>query len=337
MKLVTICIAAFNAEKYIGKAIDSALIQSYRNTEILICDDKSTDKTLEIISSYNSPKIRILKNSSNLGYLKTFNKLLHSANGEYICFLDADDFMDERKLLIQASFLDANPSISLVGTGVFRTNESGDIVGEENYPEQSHDIKKDLQLNVAVCFCGSSVMIRTHVVQDIGGYREFFIGCPAEDFDWIRRIAERFECANIDENLYFYRFAEGSLTKQVHYDIKARHAAEIAMFLSEERRLNNEDSLMNSKLTGLKSFFSEIENRYLDDPALLYRKTAFEHAVNTDYKKALLDIKKAFFFGGFSLAFIKSIAFIGTVVILPNKLLLKVKNFFGLKNISKRL
>jgi glycosyltransferase involved in cell wall biosynthesis len=337
MKLVTICIAAFNAEKYIGKAVESALAQNYQNIEILICDDGSTDNTIEIIEAYKSANISILKNKNNLGYLRTFNKLLYAANGEYISFLDADDFIDERKILLQVDYLNVNPSVYLVGTGVFRTDESGVVVGQEKYPSKSSEITNHLNSHVGVCFCGSSVMIRKDIVTSIGGYREFFIGCPAEDYDWIRRISEQYECSNIDESLYFYRYADGSLTKKVHYDLKARHASEIAKFLSEQRTSKGEDSLMNNELSGLGSFFNNIENKYLIDAGLLYRKTAFEHAVNSDYRKSLTDLKKAFHHGRFNLAFIKIMVLISVVFVFPNELLLKLKNIFRLKNISNDL
>lgn len=337
MELVTICIAAYNAEKYIKTAIESALNQEYQHLEILVCDDYSTDKTAEIIDSYNNPKIRLIKNTKNLGYLRTFNKLLYLAQGEFICFLDADDFIDKRKVTSQVNFLQENPSVSLIGTGVYRTNESGIVVGEEHFPQLDSDIKDYLGSNIDVCFCGSSVMIRKEVVVTIGGYREYFIGCPAEDFDWLRRISENFECANLEENLYFYRYADGSLTRKVHYDLKARHASEIAKYLSVQRQQFNEDSLSNKDLKGLTEFIQSINKKYKDKPGLLYRKTAFEHALNSNYSNSISDLKIALRYDRLSLSIIKTAIFICIVGVFPHKLLLKFKNLFGFKNISNEL
>ena len=334
MKLVTICIAAYNAEKYIGKAIESALAQVYDHIEILICDDCSSDKTEQIAKSYKDERIKLQKNAKNLGYLRTFNKLLNSAKGEFICFIDADDFIDQRKVSSQVEFLTKNSEISLVGTGVCRTDESGSVVGNELFPQLDADIKRYLDLNVDVCFCGSSVMIRKEVITLIGGYREYFIGCPAEDFDWLRRISEKFKCANLEGNYYFYRYTDGSLTRKVHYDIKARYAADIAKFLSNQRKQSNSDSLMNPDIHGLSKFIQGINKKYQQSPGLIYRKTAFEHALNSSYRACFIDLKIAFRYGHLSFTVIKTCMLICAVLIFPNSFLLKFKNFFGLNNIS---
>jgi len=98
LALVSITLATYNGEKYIQEQIESILQQSYQHFEILIQDDNSQDKTLEILQSYNDPRIKIEKNSTNLGYIKNFETVLKRAKGEYITICDQDDIWREEKL-----------------------------------------------------------------------------------------------------------------------------------------------------------------------------------------------------------------------------------------------
>lgn len=91
---------AYNAEKYIEESICSILDQTYSCFELLIVDDHSTDATLDIIKKYanNDSRIKIFKNTSNLGVAESRNKAIESAIYKYICFLDSDDMWEPQKL-----------------------------------------------------------------------------------------------------------------------------------------------------------------------------------------------------------------------------------------------
>jgi len=80
--LISICIPVFNGEKYIKESIDNVLIQTEKNFELLIVDNCSTDYTLEIVASYNDPRIIVFKNTSNLGSLRNFNRCIELSRGE---------------------------------------------------------------------------------------------------------------------------------------------------------------------------------------------------------------------------------------------------------------
>lgn len=92
--LVSIIMSAYNAGKYIKQAIDSVLCQSYINIELIICDDSSTDNTCEIIKGYKDERIKLIQNKQNSGsaYIPRYKAFMHS-NGQYIMYLDADDFL----------------------------------------------------------------------------------------------------------------------------------------------------------------------------------------------------------------------------------------------------
>jgi glycosyltransferase involved in cell wall biosynthesis len=91
--LVSICIPSYNAEKYIKETIISALSQTYQNIEVIIVDDHSNDRTIEIIKSFSDPRISLHINKKNLGPSITWNKLIDLAQGRYLKILCHDDII----------------------------------------------------------------------------------------------------------------------------------------------------------------------------------------------------------------------------------------------------
>ena len=90
---ISVIVAAYNTEKYIQKCMDSLINQTYKNIEIIVVDDASTDGTLKILESYKK-KIKIIKNEENKGQAYARNRALEIATGEYIGFVDSDDYID---------------------------------------------------------------------------------------------------------------------------------------------------------------------------------------------------------------------------------------------------
>lgn len=113
--LVTVFIPVYNAEKYIKECIESVLAQTYQNFEILVVDDGSTDKSLDIIRTYNDERIRIYANDKNCGIPYTRNRGLELARGKYIAFLDADDVAYPKRLQKSVEFLEKHPEYRVVG------------------------------------------------------------------------------------------------------------------------------------------------------------------------------------------------------------------------------
>ena len=107
--LVSIIMPSFNTAKYIGKSIESVLMQSYTNWELIIIDDCSQDDFDSAISKYLSDsRIRILKNDINMGAAESRNRGLREAKGQWIAFLDSDDLWDREKLEKQINFMETN-------------------------------------------------------------------------------------------------------------------------------------------------------------------------------------------------------------------------------------
>lgn len=99
--LVSVIIPCYNSEKYIKKAIQSVIDQDYSNIEIIVVDDCSRDETYSIVKSINSDKLKILRNKVNQGVSYSRNLGISIAKGEWIAFLDSDDYWDENKIKLQ--------------------------------------------------------------------------------------------------------------------------------------------------------------------------------------------------------------------------------------------
>ena len=208
MKMVSVIMPAYNAEKYIAAAIDSILSQTFGDFEFIIINDCSTDRTEEIVLSYEDPRIVYLKNDENLGVAKTLNKGLAAAKGKYIARMDADDISMPERLAKQVAFLEMNPNIAVMGTNVEIFNETGTICTgwSATEPEQ---MKVDL-----LYACGlahPSVMIRTDAIRDLGGYDPEFNGL--EDYELWCRVTEKHQITTLPDILLRYRIHGSQVTQ----------------------------------------------------------------------------------------------------------------------------
>ena len=108
-KLVSVCMNAYNASKTIAQSLESVLNQTYKNLQIIIVDDCSTDNTAEIVKSYDDDRIELYTLPKNFNISNANNEALHRAKGEYIAHIDSDDIWAEDKIEKQIKFLEENP------------------------------------------------------------------------------------------------------------------------------------------------------------------------------------------------------------------------------------
>ena len=106
--MITVIIPAYNSASLIKEAIDSILQQSYRDIELIIINDGSTDNTESIIRSFKDDRIKLVNNSSNQGIVYSLNKAVALAQGQYIARMDADDVSNIDRLSIQLDYLKSN-------------------------------------------------------------------------------------------------------------------------------------------------------------------------------------------------------------------------------------
>lgn len=295
--MVSILIPAYNCEAYIETCMDGILSQTYADIEILIADDGSTDATRNLIDRYTDPRIKRFHQNKNAGNLKTINKLLSKAGGQFIAFQDADDWCDKERIQKQVDFLFANPGISFCGTEYRYVN-----------PDQSFEILKELPLSPEAImefvrkfhvppFCAASCMFKKEVYDSIGGFRPYFDGIGAADFDWHFRILEKYKAANLPEILYFYRKNPSSITFTMSTDLRKLIGDKIAYFLYEQRLNTKTDALISNNHRELDLFMKSQLQPYYKEPSLICNKMTMslihQGRKGLALKYALLGIVKA--------------------------------------------
>lgn len=111
---VSVCIAVYNCERYIGQAIESVMAQTMGDLELVVADNASTDRTVEIVRSYADPRIRLIRNERNIGAIANFNLAIAAAQAPFVKLVGADDLLYPTCLDRQLSVMTADPSLVMV-------------------------------------------------------------------------------------------------------------------------------------------------------------------------------------------------------------------------------
>jgi glycosyltransferase involved in cell wall biosynthesis len=134
--LVSVCIPSYNSEEFIAATLESVLSQKFVDFEIIIADDKSTDRTVPIIKGFDDPRIRLIENEQNLGLVRNWNKVLSCARGEFVKLLGDDDVLYTECLARQVQALQhpANASAVLAICNRNVINARSEVVMQRKFP-----------------------------------------------------------------------------------------------------------------------------------------------------------------------------------------------------------
>jgi glycosyltransferase involved in cell wall biosynthesis len=199
----------YNNEEYVHEAIESILTQTFTDFEFLIINDGSTDASRTVIASYHDPRIRLIDNPINMGLIKSLNRGLSLARGEYVARIDGDDTSYPERLEKQVRFLDAHTEVAMVGTQRWTTNQHGKRLFIQRKPTTWISIRWELMFDNP--FAHSSVMFQRVVVwEKLGGYDERSL--HVEDFELWSRIARGYELCNLSEIMGNYRVHPGNVS-----------------------------------------------------------------------------------------------------------------------------
>lgn len=217
LPLTSVIIPAYNAEKFIGATLESVLLQTYENIEVIVVDDGSKDRTVEIVECFVARDNRvILIQQANSGVAAARNCAIQKSKGEYIAPIDADDIWFPKKLERQVRcMLQANPSVGLVYTWSAVIDEEGSLTG--GYYVSNWQGKVLAPLVYTYFANNASVpLIRRSCLEKVGLYNtklkeQGAQGC--EDWDIALRIAEHYEFCVVPEFLVGYRQVFGSMSR----------------------------------------------------------------------------------------------------------------------------
>ena len=171
---ISIVLPCYNGAKMIGEAIESVIAQTYKDWELIIVNDCSTDNTLEVAECYaaKDKRIRVLSNEKNSKLPATLNHGFREARGEYWTWTSDDNLLLPTMLEEMSGYLDTHPEVGMVVSDQYVIDEQGELIREVHVPE---DLNISLLSNNGV---GASFMYRREVARQVGEYREdlFLVG-----------------------------------------------------------------------------------------------------------------------------------------------------------------
>lgn len=203
--LVSIVMPAYNCEKYIADAINSVIEQTYKNWELFVIDDCSTDNTESIARSFKDPRVVCLKNTENSGPAVSRNRGIEAAKGEYIAFLDSDDVWLPKKLEHQISFMQ-NEGVNFSCTAYGIMDAEGYITDRKVIPFKRAGYKRCLYYGN--CIGNSTAIYKV-------GKDKFFVPQIRKRNDfalWLKILKREKYCFGIKEMLAYYRVRENSVS-----------------------------------------------------------------------------------------------------------------------------
>ncbi|XOB62006.1 glycosyltransferase [Campylobacterota bacterium DY0563] len=285
MHKVTVILISYNHAKYIKEAIDSVLNQTFKDFELIIWDDASTDSSWDIIQSYKDDRIKTFRNEETKRGIYGINKSIKElAQGEYIAIHHSDDIWESTKLEEQVKFLEENSNIGAVFTNVSIINEKGEPFKDENHfyysifnqPNRTRHEWLNFFFFHTNALCHPSILIRKECYETCGLYRYGI--AQMGDFDMWIRLCMKYEIYILPEKLTRFR-------------IRYNEANTSGNTISTRIRSTNEHFFILQnflELTSEKDFFKTFPNarKYYNNqkflPKYLLARMALENTVSRD-------------------------------------------------------
>ena len=203
--LVSVILATFNEPKdYIAQSVTSLTSQDYRNLEIIIADDSTSEETIKAIDTMaaGDSRIRIIRKEVRMGFVNALNYAMKDAKGELIARMDGDDISLPNRLSLQVAFAQEHPEIDVFGGSMYIINENDEIISERNYPISRWSIYKMFLYRSP--FAHPTIMFRRDIIdKDIFYNPEYK---KAEDIDFYMRLWQHgYHFGNLGEKLLKYR------------------------------------------------------------------------------------------------------------------------------------
>jgi len=285
MPKVTVIIPSYNAMTYLPETLDSVLQQTFKDFEVLIINDGSTDNILQWADTITDSRVRVIS-QVNQRLAAARNTGIREAQGEYLTFLDADDLWEKTKLAKQVHCLDNNPDVGLVHTWTLLVNSESKPTGILKSPVEGDVWQQIVQKNTIVV---SSVMVRASCLLDVGVFDQDLHYC--EDYDMWIRLATRYQFAVLKEPLTSYRIHSNTLSTHCEAVIKyfrilierAFASAPVELLYLRNRGYGNQNLYLAWRCLNNKDY----------QQAIHYQQQAIAHYPQLRYTKDCLHLSLA--------------------------------------------
>jgi glycosyltransferase involved in cell wall biosynthesis len=219
---VSVCIPAYRAERFIADAIESVLTQTSDDWELVVIDDASPDRTFEIAQRYaSSDKVRISRNSTNLGPVGNWNRVIGEATGRYVKLLCSDDVLYPECLARQAAALDAEPSAGLVAARRDVVDTDGRVLlphrglaGLEGLVPGRAALERMVEIGTTPFGEPSIVLFRAVALRQSGPFRDDY--ATLVDVDRYAAVLRHWDCVALPDTVGAFRLTGGSWSDRSH-------------------------------------------------------------------------------------------------------------------------
>lgn len=264
---VTVFMPVYNCEKYLEEAIISILNQTFTNFELLIINDGSTDRSIDIINKFKDKRIRLFNNECNKGLPYTRNRGLSLARGKYIALMDADDISKLDRLEKQVNFLNKNKNIDVVSSNVDWLIDNKIIKSKRKF---SNNRNGNIGLMFRNVIGNPAAMFRKDFIEknNINYRKEYFVG---QDYAFWIDCQKNGRLYIMPESLLIYRYGHNNITKKT-MEKKAVERKKII----DKARIN---SLQNNGFK-LKEEEYSIFNKIFSDPIVKTTVKDFKECID---------------------------------------------------------
>lgn len=211
--MISILLATYNGERYISKAIDSVLFQTYKNFELLVGFNGTNDNSKFLVRKLQDTRVKIFDYGDDKGKAKTLNKLLKESQYNIICLQDDDDVWMPNKLESQLGYIN---NFDIVGTMIRYIDELDNKHGRPNL-SSDHDEIVFLSQNGINQVANTSAMFKKSDAEEIGGWNETLDGIEDYDF-WLKMMRAGKKFKNLNEELVLHRVHSRSNFNTKTYD-----------------------------------------------------------------------------------------------------------------------
>lgn len=221
MTKVSVVIPMYNAQNFITECLNSCIEQTYSDIEIIVVDDGSTDNSVAIASVLPNKgrAIKIFRNVTNQGTAFSRNIGVAESTGEYVAFLDADDFLTKDSIAIRAAFLDAIPEIGIVAGHSY--------VLRDGNPHETDEDLANLRLRHGKLVSSGTGMIRKRLIKKFGGFNSECVVNEDREF-WARMlVTNQIKAVKILQPVSFYRVHENSKVRKASIE-ERQHSTDTA-------------------------------------------------------------------------------------------------------------
>ena len=228
--VVTVAIPSYQSEQFIAQAVSSALDQDFADLEVLVVDDASTDGTLDVLARFDDPRLRVLRNDTNLGAGRNWNRAMTEARGRYVKMMGGDDVLLPGSISAEVAVLDADAGVVLVtgprrlvtanGRRIMRRG-NGALSGRVNGRDAGREmLRRGSNLVGEPC----AALMRMATVREVGMFDESAPYCI--DWDMWLRLLEAGDLYVLEEPVALYRIVDTSWSAAVA-DTQDRDVAEL--------------------------------------------------------------------------------------------------------------